>query len=79
MPRTYEIEAAFRKSIIIEPSGRRTVTTQTFVENLKAVNWHWSMRQANIWIETYITTFRDISDQEGEERTFQLFNPNGGL
>ncbi|HDT2078348.1 TPA: DNA polymerase V [Enterobacter roggenkampii] len=79
MPRRYEIEAAFRKAIVIEPSGRRTVTTQTFLENLKAVNWHWTMREANIWIETYVTTFKDISGQEGEARTFQLFNPNGGL
>ncbi|MCC4944717.1 DNA polymerase V, partial [Klebsiella pneumoniae] len=24
-------------------------------------------------------TFRDVSTQEGDERTFQLYNPNGGL
>ncbi|HGT3207612.1 TPA: DNA polymerase V, partial [Klebsiella pneumoniae] len=27
----------------------------------------------------YVTTFRDVSTQEGDERTFQLYNPNGGL
>ncbi|MGK7301961.1 DNA polymerase V, partial [Salmonella enterica] len=30
-------------------------------------------------IEWHVTTFRDISTQEGENGTFQLFNPNGGL
>ncbi|WP_320734061.1 DNA polymerase V [Enterobacter kobei] len=79
MPRLYEIEGAFRAAIKIEASGKRTVTTQTFVNELGKVNWHWSLRQANTWVETYVTTFRDVSDQEGEARTFQLFNPNGGL
>lgn len=79
MPRLYEIEGAFRAAIKIEPSGKRTVTTQAFVNELEKVNWHWSLKQANTWIETYVTTFRDVSDQEGEARTFQLFNPNGGL
>ncbi|HGH1186907.1 TPA: DNA polymerase V, partial [Escherichia coli] len=27
---------------------------------------------------TYVTVFKDISTQEGENRTFMLFNPNGG-
>ncbi|MDR8289381.1 DNA polymerase V, partial [Acinetobacter baumannii] len=27
----------------------------------------------------YVTTFRDVSTQEGDERTFQLYNTNGGL
>ncbi|MFZ4998392.1 DNA polymerase V [Enterobacter asburiae] len=79
MPRLYEIEGAFRAAIKIEPSGKRTVTTQAFVNELEKVNWCWSLKQANTWIETYVTTFRDVSDQEGEARTFQLFNPNGGL
>lgn len=79
MPRKYEIESAFRQSIVIAQNGRRTVTTESFVENLRKVNWEWTLREANIWIETYVTTFKDISEQEGEARTFQLFNPNGGL
>lgn len=79
MPRLYEIECAFRAAIQFESSGRRTVTTQDFVKQLSAVNWNWSLKQANDWIECYVTTFRDISDREGEARTFVLFNPNGGL
>lgn len=79
MPRLYEIECAFRAAIHFESSGRRTVTTQDFVKQLSAVNWNWSLKQANEWIECYVTTFRDISEREGEARTFVLFNPNGGL
>ena len=79
MPRRSDIEIAWRASIQREPNGRKTVTTQRFVEELSKVNWNWTMKQANKWIECYVTTFRDVSTQEGEDRTFQLFNPNGGL
>ncbi|STB30845.1 Uncharacterised protein [Citrobacter koseri] len=65
--------------IRIEPNGRRTVTTQAFLSELGKVNWNWSLGQANTWIETYVTTFKDVTDHEGKDRTFQLFNPNGGL
>ena len=58
--------------------GRQTVTTAAFVRELHKFNWHWTPRQANQWIETYVTVFRDVSPNEGENRTFQLFNPNGG-
>lgn len=78
MPRLYEINWAFRAAVKFESSGRRTVTTQDFVNELERVNWHWSLRKANSWIECYVTTFKDISVQEGEERTVMLFNPNGG-
>ena len=79
MPRRSDIEIAWYASIHQEPNGRKTVTTQRFVQELSKVNWNWTMKQANEWIEWYVTTFRDISTQEGENRTFQLFNPNGGL
>lgn len=79
MPRLYEIEVAFRAAIVIEPNGRRTITTRRFLQELERYNWHWSPRQANQWIEGYVTTFRDVSTQEGDDRTFQLYNPNRGL
>lgn len=79
MARRYEIPGAFRAAIKREPGGRQTVSTQDFVKQLALVNWHWSLREANQWIEDYVTTFRDISTQEGEARTFMLYNPNGGL
>lgn len=79
MPREYEIKSAFVNATKREGKGRTTITTQDFVRELAAVNWHWSLKEANEWIETHITTFRDVSTAEGEERTFQLYNPNGGL
>ncbi|HGV5113779.1 TPA: DNA polymerase V, partial [Klebsiella pneumoniae] len=54
-------------------NGRRTVTTSGFIRELAKLNWIWSAHQANQWIE------QDVSTQEGDERTFQLYNPNGGL
>lgn len=78
MPRRQEIEVAFKAAVNIAENGRRTVTTQDFVKQLTAVNWNWSLKEANNWIECYITTFKDVSDHEGEARTFMLYNPNNG-
>lgn len=78
-PRRYDIEAAFRSAVVVEPSGRRTLRTVDFVQELKKVNWDFSLRDANAWIEASVSTFKDISPTEGEYRLFMLFNPNGGL
>lgn len=49
MPRLYEIEVACRAAIVIEPNGRRILTTRRFLQELERYNWHWSPRQANQW------------------------------
>lgn len=79
MPRMYEIEPAFWAAMQIAADGRKTVKTEDFVRELAKVNWNWSLKKANEWIEMSVTTFKDVSTQEGENRTFMLFNPNGGL
>ncbi|MBB1199593.1 DNA polymerase V [Enterobacteriaceae bacterium 89] len=79
MPRNYEIEPAFFAAVQISSNGKRTVTTADFVRELAKVNWHWSLKKANDWIEMSVTTFKDISTVEGDNRTFMLFNPNGGI
>lgn len=79
MPRNYEIPITFKNSIKIEPNGRRTVSTADFVAELALVNNHYSLKEANQWIEHYQSSFRDVSEEEGERRTFQLYNPNGGV
>lgn len=61
MPRPSDIEMAWHASIQQEPNGQKTVTTQRFVQELSKVNWNWTMKQANEWIEWYVTTFRDVS------------------
>lgn len=78
MARRYEIGCAFNAAVKVELNGRRTVTTQDFVAQLEKVNYHWSCREANQWIEISVSTFRDVSVMEGDNRTFMLFNPNGG-
>ncbi len=78
MGRRDDIAWAFSQAVNIDPRGLRTVTTSAFIKELAKYNWHWTPRQANQWIEIYITTFKDISTQEGEERTFKLYNPNNG-
>lgn len=79
MPRYYEIETAFRAAVKIAENGRRTVSTVDFVAELERRNWHWDLKRANEWIETSVSTFKDVSTEEGESRTFMVFNPNGGL
>lgn len=74
MARVYEIEPAFLRAIEIDGSGRKTVTTRRFVQELEKVNWIWSGRQANKWIEDNVSTFKDISTEEGENRTFLFYN-----
>lgn len=79
MPRRNDIEVAFWKALKIAENGRRTVATADFVAELERVNWHWDLKRANEWIENSVSTFKDVSTEEGEARTFMVFNPNGGL
>lgn len=79
MPRRIDIEGAFHTAIKHESNGRRTVTTEDFVKHLAHANWNWSLKEANDWIESHVSTFKDVSTCEGQERTFMLYNPNGGL
>lgn len=79
MAREYEKEVAFRNVIKIDQRGRRTVTTVDFVEELAKLNWYFTLKEANRWVEIYTSTFRDVSTKEGEERTFQVFNYGGDI
>ncbi|WP_311791554.1 MULTISPECIES: DNA polymerase V [Pantoea] len=79
MPRDYEKEVAFRNAIKQDARGRRTVTTVDFVQELAKLNWHFSLKEANRWVEIYTCTFRYVSTQEGEKRTFEVFNKSGGI
>jgi len=79
MPRDYEIMMAFKQAMKRDASGRFTISTLDFVSELERLNWHYTLRAANSWIEMHTTTFRDISTADGDERTFQVFNPNGGM
>ncbi len=77
MPRDDEIQIAFRQAIKRDAVSRYTISTTDFVKELERLNWHYTLRADNKWIEMHTTTFRDISPKEGEERVFQVFSPNG--
>jgi len=77
IPRDYEVMIAFRQAVKRDAAGRFTISTLDFVKELDRLNWRYSLRAANKWIEMHTTTFRDISTSEQEERMFQVFNPNG--
>lgn len=79
MPRRIDIEGAFHTAIKHESNGRGTVTTEDFVKHLARANWNWTLKEANDWIESHVSTFKDISTSEVQARTFMLYNPNGGL
>lgn len=78
MPRRDDIHKAFRDSIKIAGNGRRTITTVDFVAALSMYKHEFTLAEANRWIENYQHSFRDISTEEGERRTFMLYNPNNG-
>ena len=69
----------FRVAVRIEQTGHRIVTIVGIVTPLETVNWNCPRKQANSWIECYVTTFKDISSDKEEVRTFMLFEPNGAL
>ncbi|MBA8865613.1 hypothetical protein FHW11_002770 [Pantoea agglomerans] len=79
MPRQYEIKHAFMNAMKRDPRLGVIVTTQEFVHQLERLNWHFSLREANQWIKTNTVTFRDVSTEEGESKTYKQFNPNGGI
>lgn len=79
MARVNDIRGAFMAAMRREPGQGVIVTTKEFVRQLELVNWHFSLREANQWIKTNTTTFKDISTEEGESKTYIQFNPNGGI
>lgn len=74
MAKQVDIEWAFRKSIRVCRSGKRTVETADFIAELARYNWNWGLKEANHWIEIHYSSFKDISSEEGERRTFMLYN-----
>lgn len=77
--RRNELPGIFSAAMKREPRDHKIVSTQDFVEQLKEINFQWSIRKGNQWIENFVTTFKDISPNEGEIRLFMFYNPNGGL
>jgi len=49
------------------------------VRNLAAFNHDLSRDEANRWIRLNARTFRNASTEEGDDKLWFQFNPNGGL
>ncbi|MCU5775243.1 DNA polymerase V [Winslowiella arboricola] len=79
MPKLSDKEIAFRDAVKRLPETGWTVTTDDFVASLARYNWPYTHREANVWIEHHKSQFKDISTQEGEFRTFRLYNYNVGV
>lgn len=79
MKASREIETAFARAIKANDKGQLVITTVDFVRELEVANKAWTLKQANQWIEDTVSTFEDISGEDGEQRTFSLFNLNGAL
>jgi hypothetical protein len=47
------------------------------VDKLAEVDGHLSLHEVNEWFEFYAGTYTDISTEEGENRTYFLYNGNG--
>lgn len=70
MARYSDIGVAFSRAVKQEPNGRQVVASVDFVRELETLNHHWSLSQANAWIERYQTYFRDYTPHEGEDRCY---------
>ncbi len=51
MPRTADIHAAFIAAIELNPKGYRYLRTDSFIQKLRGLNWHFTRADANSWIE----------------------------
>lgn len=74
MARQLDVRIAFVNAIKIDLKLGQVVTAADFVRELEKVNHHWSLRQANEWIERYQGFFRDYTDHEGDNRVYFMLN-----
>ncbi|MDR7344518.1 hypothetical protein J2X14_002954 [Pantoea alhagi] len=59
-------------------TARLSLRVCDFVNELARVNWQFTLAEANAWIENNISTFKDVSINESEARTFLMHNSNNG-
>ncbi|QKJ12201.1 hypothetical protein [Yersinia massiliensis] len=74
MARRQDVPIAFRASIVIEPSGRKVVSTARFIAELEKVNHHYSPSQANDYIVRYERSWKLMDEQDNGLNTYFMFN-----
>ena len=74
MPRTYEINAAFREAVRLDAKGQKVLRTDDFIRELSKRNWHFTEKDANDWIERNQSFFVDKTPDLSENRLWMLRN-----
>ena len=74
MPRTADIHAAFIAAIELNPKGYRYLRTDSFIQKLRGLNWHFTRAEANSWIERNQPGFADKSTDGSDNRYWILRN-----
>lgn len=74
MPRTADIQTAFAEAIQLNPKGYRYLSTDSFIEKLRGLNWHFNRTDANAWIERYQPDFADKTTNGSDNRYWILRN-----
>lgn len=74
MPRTADIHAAFIAAIELNPKGYRYLRTDSFIQKLRGLNWHFTRADANSWIERNQPGFADKSTDGCDNRYWILRN-----
>ncbi|WP_241336619.1 hypothetical protein [Escherichia coli] len=74
MPRDSDIPIAFNRAINRDASGCLMVTSSAFRACLAAANHYWTLELCNEWIARHQTGFKDVTDDDADERTYYLRN-----
>jgi len=74
MPRQSEINSAFHAAIQLNPKGYRCLRSSDFIRELAKIHWHFTLADANQWIERYQTGFVDKTPDDSENRYWMLRN-----
>ncbi|WP_449543610.1 hypothetical protein [Enterobacter ludwigii] len=74
MARTADIRAAFIAAIELNPKGYRCLRTDSFIQKLRGVNWHFTRADANSWIERNQPGFADKTTDGSDNRYWILRN-----
>lgn len=74
MPRLPDIKAAFHAAIQRNPKGYLCLHTDDFIHELGILNWNFSRKDANEWIERYQHDFADKTPDQNDNRYWMLRN-----
>lgn len=74
MARKKDKTEAFISAVQINPKGYRWLTTQDFVDSLRERKWHFTLTDANEWIERYQPDFVDKTPEHSDNRLWMLRN-----